>query len=51
MSLVDLHVDDAIEPQTIAEGTEVQVRILTGSLEVSANNNEYLLANLEVPTE
>ena len=51
MSLVDLHVDDAVEPKTIAEGTEVQVRIVTGSQEVSANNNEYLLAILEVPTE
>ena len=51
MSLVDLHVDDAVEPKTIAEGTEVQVRVVTGSLEVSANNNEYLLAVLEVPTE
>ena len=51
MSLVDLHVDDAVEPKTIAEGTEVQVRVVTGSLEVSANNNEYLLAVLEVPSE
>ena len=50
-SLVDLHVDDAVEPSTVAEGTEVQVRIVTGSLEVSTNNNEYLLAILEVPTE
>lgn len=51
MSLIDLHVDDAVEPRTIPEGTEVQVRILKASLEISDNNNEYILAILEVPTE
>ena len=51
MSLVELHVDDAVETKTVAEGTEVQVRIRDGSLEVSGNNNEYLLANIEIPAE
>lgn len=51
MSLVDLHVGDAVEPTTIAEGTEVQVRITKGSLETSDAGNQYLLALLEVPDQ
>lgn len=51
-SFINVNTDDAVELQSLAAGTEVQVRITSASIEMSQKTGgQYIAVRLDIPSE